>query len=79
VIDSGESFIEPPVMIENRSPAVDIERRSETVGDLGEIGAFAIEPAILIMKRMHASACLLRANRATETGARERQPLGRRL
>ena len=54
VIDLAQRRIEPSVVIENRARAVDIERRAIFLRDAFEIHAFAMQAAVVIMKRVHA-------------------------
>src|SRR5207245_8963339 len=49
----GERGIESAVMIENRSRAVDVERRPKFLHDPRKIDIFAMKLPFAVMKRMH--------------------------
>ena len=58
VVDLAERRVEPAVVIENRAGAVDVERRSIFLRDAFQIHVFAMESAVVVMKRVHASGCV---------------------
>jgi hypothetical protein len=53
VIDRRDCGIKPAVMIENRTSAVDIKRRSKLLSDECKIDIFAMKLPVAITKRMH--------------------------
>ena len=50
MVQSAERFIQTTIVIENRAPAVDINRRPNLFGDLLEIHSLAVKLAIAIAK-----------------------------
>ena len=53
MIERRKGGIEPLVMIENCSRAIQIERRSELLRDLRKIDVFTIKFSAVVMERMH--------------------------
>jgi hypothetical protein len=60
MIQRGERGIEPCVMIENCSRAVDVQRRAKFLGDKCKIGIFTVKLALTVTEKMHATLYPLR-------------------
>src|SRR5581483_3248871 len=54
VIQRRQRSVQPSVVIENGSRAVNIRRGTESFGHLGQIDLFTEEPPLPILKTMHA-------------------------
>ena len=57
MIERRERGIEPPVMIEDCSRAIYIERRAKFLRDARKIDIFAMELAVAVVERMHRYSC----------------------
>ena len=57
MIERRNGGIEPLVMIENCSRAIDIERRPKFLRDLRKIDIFAVKLTVPVMERMHRTKC----------------------
>jgi hypothetical protein len=63
MIQRGERGIEPCVMIENRSRAVDVQRRAKFLGDKCKIDIFTVKLALTVTEKMHATLYPLRSTK----------------
>jgi hypothetical protein len=50
MIEFAERRIQPPVMIDDRARAIDIERRPMRAGDLLKVDVFAMQSAVAVME-----------------------------